>query len=167
MEFKKVTLKNKATFQKVYITALTQGFDPFVPINFINNFNKNFDEHFFEIFNDKNQFLYICYEEKVPVGVIVFGKSKLEGATETDGFLNSIYFLKAYHGKGSAKQALEFLEEKLKSLNYKKVFLWCSKENKRAWKFYTKHNYTPLENKTWNDTLDGKVFHNILFVKDI
>jgi len=166
MEFKKVDLNNKKIFQDTYIKALTEGFIGFVPLNFIKEFDKTFDTYFYECFNDKNTEMWICFEEEKPIGVIVFGKSNLDNAQKQDAFLDSIYLRKNAHGKGYGKIALDFLENRLKEKGYKKIYLWCSIENQRAWKFYKKNKYIPTQQK-WDDELDGKIFHNILFYKEL
>ena len=163
MIFEKVTNENKEIFHRTYITALRQGFVGFVPENFIAKLDNEFDSFMQEMIQDNMQ-MYICYQESMPIGVVVFGEYK--ESLEKDALLDSIYFLKEYHSKGYVTEALDFAEQILKQEGYKKVCLWCSKENERAWRFYTKHNYMPT-NKEWNDELDGKIFHNILFEKEL
>ena len=166
MHIKKVTKNLRDVFHKTYILALTQGFNPFVPKNFIKEFDKNFDESYKDYYNDKKSYLCLCFEQDQPIGVLVFGKSKIDGTNEDDAEIDSIYFLKKYHGLGFAKKAMEYMQKKLKEYGYSRICLWCSKENVRATKFYLKHGFVPT-NKTWNDKLDGKIFHNLLYVKTI
>ena len=166
MQFKKVTKNNKDIFHTTYIKALTEGFVDFVPKKAIANLDKNFDESYKDYYEDKNSYLYLCVEEEKPIGVVVFGKSKIEGTQESDAELDSIYFLKEFHGKGFAQKAMQFMEKKLKQCGYQRICLWCSKENKRATRFYEKQGYQKT-NKKWNDKLDGKIFHNYLYVKTI
>lgn len=166
MTYKKVGLEERQKFQETYITALREGFIGFVPENFIKTFDRHFDNYFNECFNDANMEMYICYEDEMPIGVIVFGKSHLPKAMLSDGFIDSIYFRKNYHGKGYAKEALDFMENRLKFLGYRTIYLWCSSENERAWRFYTKNNYQ-LTQQEWDDCLDGRIYHNFLFKKSI
>ena len=165
MEIKEVTKENKELFQITYITALREGFLEFVPINMISEFNKNFDNYCDECCNNLMK-MFLCYENEIPIGVIVFGKSNIEATGPKDAEIDAIYFRKFAHGKGYAKKVLEFAENQLKKEGFNKIYLWCSKENARAWKFYLKNNYTPLD-RYWDDNLDGKIFHNVLFVKNI
>ena len=165
MKIIKVNNKNKNIFQKVYINALEEGFLDFVPRNMIKNLNKNFESCFDEI-NMNNWEPFICFEGDIPIGVLVFGKAVFKGAKTTDGFLDSIYFLKSFCGKGYAQNALEYIEDCLKRDGFKRLFLWCSIENKRAWRFYEKNGFEQTT-QTWNDDLDGQIFHNILLYKNI
>lgn len=165
MQLKKVTSKNKQDFHTTYINALREGFLDFVPNKMIDNFDKNFETYFNDCKN-KNVEMWICYDGDLPVGVIVFGKAQMDNAGEDDAEIDSIYFRKFAHGKGYAGSTLKFAEETLKKAGFKTILLWCSKENTRAWRFYTKNGYKPTE-QIWNDNLDGKIFHNILFAKNI
>lgn len=114
--------------------------------------------------NNWNSFL--CCEKGQPIGVFVFGKSNIKNSKPTDAFLDSIYFRKEFHGKGFAQNGINFIFEFLRKQKFKKVFLWCSTENKRAWRFYEKNDFKQTQ-ETWNDNLDGKIFHNILLQKEL
>lgn len=163
MEFVKFSNKNRDIFKQTYIDAFRQGFVGFTPNNFIDSFSDDFESYLNEI---KSLEKYICYENQVPIGVIVFGKSQIEDSSLLDAEIDAIYILEKYHKKGYGTAALNFAFNSLKNQGFKKVLLWCSKENERAWNFYQKNGFIPTDKK-WDDTLDGKVFHNILFKRNL
>lgn len=166
MELRKLNNENKDDFHKTYITALTEGFVDFVPYKWISKFDSEFNKYLEELMADETNEKLICYLDNKSIGVVIYGKSTVENAKSDDALLDSIYFKKSFYGQGFAQKALEYAENDLIDKGYKKVFLWCSKENKRAWHFYLKNGYVPTEKK-WDDLLDGKTFHNILFEKDL
>lgn len=166
MNIEVVDKNNFKFFQNTYITAMRDGFLDFVPNNFINNFNENFTSYYSECYDTKKTTMWLCKENDENIGVIVFGKAQMKQAQEFDAEIDSIYFMKNYCGKGFAGRVLGMAEKLLKKQGYKRVLLWCSKENARAWRFYIKNGYLPTTDK-WNDELDGKIFHNILFVKEL
>ena len=166
MEILPANFDNYEDYHNTYIKALTQGFVGFVPNQWINSFDKNFYEYFKNCYKDSAIEMYICYINKNPIGVICIDKYVTKDNTTPQALLDSIYFIKDMHGKGYAKTALSFAESRAKILGYNKMFLWCSKENTRAWNFYTNNGYIPTTQE-WNDILDGKTFHNILFQKEL
>lgn len=165
MEIVKLDDLNKNMFQQTYITALEEGFVDFVPKNMIKNLNNNFQSCFEEIC-ENGWSAFLCFEADIPIGVLVFGKSNIENANTTDAILDAIYFRKDFHGKGFAQMGFNFIQRVLLEQNFEKLFLWCSIENKRAWRFYEKNGFKQTKQK-WNDELDGKIFHNILLCKDL
>lgn len=165
MEIVKADWNNYNDCFETHTKALYEGFSPFKPINFINDFTQNYKTYFKEILNNKNFEIWICYDEDTPLGIIIFGKYT-DSQQENVGILDSIYFREKFHHKGYSKLALEFIEQNLKQKQFNKIVLWCSKENPRAWKFYKKNGYLPTDKK-WDDILDGKIFHNILFEKKL
>lgn len=161
MEFVKFSNENKYVFKQTYIDAFRQGFVGFTPNNFIDQFSKDFEKYLAEI---KDLEKYVCYEDSLPIGVIVFGKSQIEKTSILDAEIDAIYILKNYHKKGYGTTALNFALDTLKKQGFKNVLLWCSKENKNAWKFYEKNGFVPTS-RGWDDNLDCKIFHNILLKK--
>lgn len=66
-----------------------------------------------------------------------------------------------YHGSGIAKIAMEFLEDKAKNLNQKRIELGVFEYNKRAINFYKKMGYVEIgENKNF-------VYYNEKWQSDI
>ena len=165
MRIKKVTKNNFELFHKTYIKAFYEGFDgDFVPKNFIKKFDENFLEYYSPF--QKDVFKFLCFENDEIVGVFVFSKSDVKGRYFGLGMLDSIYFLKKFHGKSYAEKALHFIHKKLKQMNYSQVVLWCSEENLRAKRFYEKNGYKKTK-RLWEDNLDGKIFHNYLYIKSL
>lgn len=166
MEFVKVNKTNKEIFKQTYITALREGFVDFAPNNFINQFAADFEKYYNCEQHNHDTFMYICYNDNIPIGVIVLGKSRIKNSLPNDAEIDSIYFKKDYCGKGFAKLALDFAENYLKKLNYNRLVLWCSIQNKRAWRFYEKNGFVASQ-QVWDDVLDGKIFNNILLIKPL
>jgi len=166
MEIIRANFENYDDYHITYITALRQGFIHFCPNNFINNFDKSFYEYFTECSQNKSIEMYICYQDSQPIGVFSIDKYIIEQTAKPQALLDSIYFLKNMHGKGYARTALDYIEGRARELGYTHIYLWCSKENERAWHFYQKNGYQPTDKK-WDDILDGKTFHNILFQKEL
>lgn len=163
MKIKKVGKNDYQDYYQTYTNALREGFTNFVPNNWLNNFDNEFEEYFLAETQKTFVEMYITYLDNEPIGVFSIDKYN---EYENCAILDSIYFRKSQHGKGYAKTALDFIEKRIEDLGYKKVVLWCSTENTRAWKFYTKNNYKPTDKK-WDDILDGVTFHNILLEKEI
>ena len=167
MEIKDLKLSYKKIFKQTYVTALRQGFSDYkdIPNNFLDKFENDFDKYFDELSSNPTIQMFLCYEKDEPIGVIVCGKSNIKNALETDAIIDSIYFKKDFCGKGFAQKAFDFVQNFLINSGYKRIVLWCSLENKRAWRFYEKNNFKPT-NQKWDDNLDGTIYHNILLVKN-
>ena len=137
MEIVLANYDNYKDYHQTYITALRDGFIEFTPNEWINRFDKEFYEYFRDCYKNIEIEMYICYLDNQPIGVFNIDKYKDEMGN-IYGLVDSIYFKKSFHGKGYAKLALNFIEQRLKELGYKKAVLWCSTENARAWRFYVK-----------------------------
>ncbi|WMI65306.1 GNAT family N-acetyltransferase [Aestuariibaculum sp. YM273] len=75
---------------------------------------------------------FTVFDNEIPVGYIGI-------KTEPDTlFLSKIYVLKSYRGKGIAKKAMQFIEEKAKSYSLKTIRLTVNINNEIAIKAYEK-----------------------------
>jgi len=168
VKFKRVTKKDEKDFCDISICYFNDSVG-YYPQEYIDGRIKDYEtqENFFKRLSDPNANPYICYVDDKPMGKIVYGKSRDDDTSETDGEIWAISFYKHSHGKGYASMAMEFAENKLREMGCDKIYLWCLETNARARNFYeNKHGYRPTNVQKILD-LAGTPFNEIRFEKAV
>lgn len=81
------------------------------------------------------------------IGAVVFGKSFTEGY-EDDGEISAIYLHSEYIGKGYGHRLFTKTEQLLRDKGYQNLVLDLLADNTRALKFYLKHGYEKVADRT-------------------
>ena len=81
------------------------------------------------------------------VGAAVFGKSFIEGYPD-DGEISAIYLHHDYIGKGYGHEFFRKIEETLATKGYRYLVLDVLTDNSRAVKFYEKHGYVKVDDRS-------------------
>ena len=81
------------------------------------------------------------------IGASVFGKSFTEGYPD-DGEISAIYLHRDYIGKGYGHEFFTAIEKELIAKEYSHLVLDVLADNRRAVRFYEKHGYTKMDDRS-------------------
>lgn len=104
-------------------------------------------ENFIKQYDSGSAKFLTMYEGSQLIGVAVYGKSITEGF-ENDGEISAIYLRSNSIGKGYGRELFTEAEWLLKEMGYKSFVIDVFTANERAIRFYLKHGYEAVDNRT-------------------
>lgn len=134
---RKMIINDIDKVRQLYISGWQNAFKGIVPQDYLDNMNL---DNWAPPLNGA----YILTDGKNVLGTSSISSAR-DNCFEGWGEIISIYVLPELIGQGYGHLLFEFVKEKLLKLGYNKIYLTVFEDNKRARKFYEKHNFS------WNN----------------
>jgi RimJ/RimL family protein N-acetyltransferase len=162
MEIRKATIADIPNISRIHALTWKAAYQGLVPQTFLDELKEdNWTEVFTDSIGRRLLTVQLIFDGGKPAGCISYGKSRDNGLPDW-GEVVSFYLLPQYWGKGYAKLLMDTAMADL-SRNFRNVYLWVLKENKRARRFYEKNHFR-WNNEEAEFELQGQKLADVRYV---
>lgn len=159
------TVQDAETISNIYALSWKVAYQGIVPQRYLDELQNDFWVSAFQNWIRNNTFkVKQVYENSIPVGCIVYGKSRDEKLPNW-GEIVSIYIHPDYFRKGYGQEILDVALADIKKAGFQNCYLWVLKDNENARKFYEKNGFR-CNQDIYNLEIMGKQLTDIRYVID-
>ncbi|MEM1485213.1 GNAT family N-acetyltransferase [Oscillospiraceae bacterium PP1C4] len=163
MFIKQATAQDAKTISHIHASSWKAAYRGMIPQQYLDELQDDFWVSAFQSWIDTNPIkALLIYDNELPVGCIVYGKSRDDKLPEW-GEIISIYLIPAYLGKGYGYKLFNSALDDMKHAGYHDIYLWVLEDNEAAKKFYERNGFV-CNNDKYSFEIMNKPIHDVRYV---
>ena len=161
MKIRKATIQDAKGIGKVHVDSWRTTYKNIVPTDFLNNLSYEQRTHLWENhLLDETIYVLVAENERGEIIGFTSASKRETNPVPNSNYLDTLYLLEEYHGKGVGKQLFKEIFIYFNKRNYEKIFVEVLAENKTRY-FYEHFGAQFL--KSIEIKIGGKVLEELVY----